>query len=217
MTVFTTGNSGGSTGPHLDFRVWDVDAGSYIDPRPYTGMLQVGGKPLVDQFGVSDGYGMRTHPIHGDTRMHHGIDYLTPSGTQVSVPGASYIGTTNDSSGGGITSQYGFLGKDGRKLEILLMHGDDGNKITSDSFITSGGSYGPTPKGALLSVSGTEKPDWSKVSTDLSPKETAKMRTKAYSEMSKAQLDSAYDALRSESPAKAAKEGLAMHKAYFGK
>ena len=209
MAVFTTGNSGGSTGPHLDFRVWDVDAGAYIDPRPYTGMLQVGGKPLTDQFGVSSGYGMRTHPIHGDQRMHHGIDYLTPSGTQVSVPGATYIGTTNDSSGGGITSQYGFKGKDGRKLEILLMHGDDGNKITSDSFITSGGTYGPPGDDV--------KADWSSVPTDASPQETAKMRTKAYSEMSKAQLDSAYDALRAESPAKAAKEGMVMHKAYFGK
>ena len=217
MTLFVTGNSGGSTGPHLDFRVWDVDAGSYTDPRPYSGMLQVGGKPLTDQYGVSSGYGMRTHPIHGDQRMHHGIDYLTPTGTQVSIPGASYIGTTNDSSGGGITSQYGFLGKGGRKLEILLMHGDDGNKITSDGFITSGGSYGDPPSDSLLSVSDTDKPDWSEVPTKASPKETAKMRTKAYSEMSKAQLDSAYDALRKEDPAKAAKEGLVMHKAYFGK
>jgi hypothetical protein len=34
--------------------------------------------------------------------------------------------------------------------------------------------------------------------------------------MSKAQLDSAYDAMRSD-PAKARTEGMKMHKAYFGK
>lgn len=216
MTVFTTGNSGASTGPHLDFRVWDVQAGAYVDPRPYTGMLQVSGKALTDQFQVTSGYGMRDHPVYGGRKMHHGIDYATPSGTQVSVVGGNYIGTTNDK-GGGITSQYGFTTPDGKKMEVLLMHGDDGNKITSDAFITNGGSYGPPPKGSKLSVSGAERTEWSEVPRDSTPQETAKMRTKAYSEMSKAQLDSAYDALRKESPAKAAKEGLAMHKAYFGK
>lgn len=205
MAVFTTGNSGGSTGPHLDFRVWDVDAGSYIDPSPYTGMLEVGGKPLTDQFGITSPYGMRTHPIHGDQRMHHGIDYGTPTGTQVSIPGASYIGTSNDSSGGGITSQYGFTGNDGRKLEILLMHGDDGNRITSQGFVTDGNYSSPKPGTVLASYNDDGK----------TPAK-AKERAQEYSKMSKAQLDTAYDSMRS-TPAKARVEGMKMHKAYFGK
>ena len=41
-------------------------------------------------------------------------------------------------------------------------------------------------------------------------------RVKEYSKMSKAELDSAYDALRSD-PAKARVEGMKMHKAYFNK
>ena len=76
-------------------------------------------------------------------------------------------------------------------MEVLLMHGDDGNRITSDTFITSGGTYAPPGPGARLSLQGDEKPDWSKVPRDSSPQQTAKMRTKAYGEMSKAQLDSA--------------------------
>jgi hypothetical protein len=44
----------------------------------------------------------------------------------------------------------------------------------------------------------------------------AKGKAQDYSKMSKAQLDSAYDAMRSD-PAKAREEGMKMHKAYFGK
>ena len=42
-------------------------------------------------------------------------------------------------------------------------------------------------------------------------------RAKNYKEMSKSELDSAYDKMRNEDPVKAAKEGMAMHRAYFGK
>ena len=44
----------------------------------------------------------------------------------------------------------------------------------------------------------------------------AKTKAQDYSKMSKAQLDSAYDAMRSD-PAKAREEGMKMHKAFFGK
>ena len=44
----------------------------------------------------------------------------------------------------------------------------------------------------------------------------AKDTAQDYSKMSKAQVDSAYDAMRSD-PAKAKTEGLKMNKAYFGK
>ena len=66
------------------------------------------------------------------------------------------------------------------------------------------------------------RPDGSVIFKDVkpgeqTPQQIAKTRAKAYGEMSKAQLDSAYDALRKEDPAKAAIEGKIMHKAYFGK
>ena len=44
----------------------------------------------------------------------------------------------------------------------------------------------------------------------------AKTKAQDYSKMSKAQLDSAYDSMRSD-PAKAKTEGMKMHKAFFGK
>ena len=45
----------------------------------------------------------------------------------------------------------------------------------------------------------------------------AKTRATEYSKMSKAEMNSAYDALRNSDPAKAATEGMKMHKAFFGK
>ena len=136
MASFYTGNSGRSTGEHLDFRIWDVEKGSYVDPRGFTNVMTVGGKPLTDQFGVTSGYGMRNHPVSGGQKMHHGIDYGTPTGTKVDIAG-TYLTTFNDK-GGGITSQYAFTGEDGRKYEALLMHGSDQNTILSDAAITGG-------------------------------------------------------------------------------
>jgi murein DD-endopeptidase MepM/ murein hydrolase activator NlpD len=37
---------------------------------------------------VNSGYGMRMHPIHGDKRMHNGVDLPTPTGTALFAPGA---------------------------------------------------------------------------------------------------------------------------------
>ena len=137
MATFYTGNTGASTGPHLDFRVWDVNKGGYTDPSAFTSYLTVGGKSLTDQFGVTSPYGMRDHPVSGGRKMHYGIDYGTPEGTAVNVTGGNYLGTFNDK-GGGITSQYAITDADGNPFEILLMHGNKNNKITMDSANTSG-------------------------------------------------------------------------------
>ena len=135
MASFYTGNTGASTGPHLDFRVWDVEKGGYVDPTRFTGALQVGGKSLTDQYGVTSGYGMRNHPTKGGRRMHHGIDYGTPVGTEITVKGGRLIGTVDDAGGGGITNQYAFRGEDGRNYDLILMHGNKDNKITHSDFV----------------------------------------------------------------------------------
>ena len=142
MASFYTGNTGRSTGNHLDFRVWDVEKGSYVDPRGHTGIMSVGGNPLTDQFSVTSGYGMRDHPVTGGRKMHHGIDYGTPANTEVKING-TYLTTFNDK-GGGITNQYAFTGADGRSYEALLMHGSDKNTVLSDAAVT-GGMAAPTP------------------------------------------------------------------------
>ena len=137
MATFYTGNTGRSTGPHLDFRVWDVNKGSYTDPTRFTDRMMVGGKSLTEQFGVTSPYGMRNHPVSGGKKMHYGIDYGTPEGTAVTITGGNYLGTFNDK-GGGITSQYGITDDEGNPFEILLMHGNKNNKITMDGANTSG-------------------------------------------------------------------------------
>ena len=45
---------------------------------------------------------------------------------------------------------------------------------------------------------------------------TAKAKAKAYKDMSKSEINTAYDAMRSD-PKKAESEGMKMHNAYFGK
>jgi len=132
MTTFYTGNTGRSTGPHLDFRVWDVNKGGYIDPSRFTDRMMVGDKKLTDMFPVSDPYGKNR-----GTYIHQGIDYATPVGTGITITGGEYLGTFNDK-GGGITSQYAITDADGNPFEILLMHGNKDNKITMDSANTSG-------------------------------------------------------------------------------
>ena len=236
MATFYTGNTGRSDGPHLDFRVWDVEKGSYIDPRPFTGYLKVGDAALTKQFGVTSDYGMREHPILGGQRMHHGIDYGTPIGTQVEIPGAKFLTTTNDDSGGGISSQYAITGKDGRKYEILLMHGSDQNKILSNDFMRDdspldGGLSTPV-KSETGSTTSSDYPSGIRYAfmdsgSDVATPDTdggttanrmqAAERIKAYQDLSKSQLDAEYDKLRAADANTAAIAGMEMHKAYFNK
>ena len=132
MATFYTGNTGRSTGPHLDFRVWDVNKGGYTDPSRFTDRMMVGDQKLTDMFSVTSPYG-----ADRGSYIHKGIDYATPVGTGISITGGNYLGTFNDK-GGGITSQYGITDDDGNPFEILLMHGNKDNKITMDSANTSG-------------------------------------------------------------------------------
>lgn len=151
MASFYTGNSGRSTGEHLDFRVWDVEKGSYTDPRGFTNVMTVGGKPLTGQFGVTSGYQPGGRTIGGVTKPHMGIDYGTPTGTKVDIAG-TYLTTFNDK-GGGVTSQYAFTGEDGRAYEALLMHGSDQNTVLSDAAVT-GGMAAPKPTTARADAKG---------------------------------------------------------------
>nr|BDD47432.1 hypothetical protein 10 [Pelagibacteraceae bacterium] len=132
MATFYTGNTGRSTGPHLDFRVWDVNKGGYVDPSRFTDRMMVGDQKLTDMFEVTSPYG-----ADRGSYIHKGIDYATPVGTGITITGGKYLGTFNDK-GGGITSQYGITDDEGNPFEILLMHGNKNNKITMDSANTSG-------------------------------------------------------------------------------
>ena len=122
MATFYTGNTGRSRGPHLDFRVWDVKKGRYVDPSRFTNALTSGGKG-IDQFTMTSPYG-----ADRGSYIHEGVDYATEIGTPIEVKG-KFLGTFNDG-GGGITSQYAHRGDDGEFYDLLLMHGSDDNEVT---------------------------------------------------------------------------------------
>ena len=198
MAVFYTGNTGRSTGPHLDFRVWSHDKGGYIDPTAFTGYIK-SGEGGLEQFTQTSPYG-----ADRGSYIHQGIDYATELGTPITVDGGRYLTTFNDK-GGGITSQYEIL-HDGSKYDILLMHGDPDKKtVLSDAAVTDGVS--------LVKPDG----DAESLAPSTTPEEQAQDLLKSYVDMTKAEMNAAYDKMRSEDPAKAAAEGMKMHKAFFGK
>lgn len=195
MATFYTGNSGRSTGPHLDYRVWSHKAGKYIDPTRFKSYVSSGDGGL-DQFRVSDPYG-----ADRGSYIHQGIDYATEMGTPINVNGR-YLTTFNDKRGG-ITNQYE-IEHEGEKFDILLMHGDPNkNKVLSDAAVTDGVSLGSVVEdGATPAVT--------------TPEQKAQDLAKSYIDMTKAEINAAYDAMRND-PVKAAEEGMKMHNAYFGK
>ena len=198
MANFITGNTGGSTGAHLDFRVYNPSTGGYEDPSAFTSYLTVGDNKDPFDFEITSGYqpGGRIHPITGELKPHDGIDYGTPSGTSLNVNG-KLLSTWNDEGGGGIMSQY-LINTDKGPRELLLLHGSEGNAITGTGALTD---YNvddlPTP-------------------TATETRGKAKEKAKAYKDMSKSEMNAAYDAMRSD-PAKAEAEGMKMHKAFFNK
>ena len=199
MASFYTGNTGASTGAHLDFRVYNPGTGKYEDPSAYTSYLTVGEDRNPFDFQVTSGRGMRQHPTKGGMRMHEGIDYATPTGTQLNVDG-QLLSTWNDEGGGGIMSQYAIKTDDGAR-ELLLLHGSDQNKITGTGAITDYDidnlpTSGPAPQSTA-------------------DRSGAKARAQSYQNMSKAELDSAYDKIRGTDQART--EGMKMHQAYFNK
>ena len=199
MSVFYTGASGVGTGAHLHFSVHDVAKGGYVDPTDFQDILMTGGKPLTGQFQVTSPYGTRSRPVAGASTFHQGIDYNTPTGTPINVLGGKYLTTFNDDKGGRI-SQYGFE-RDGKQYEALLMHGSDQNKVLSDGFVTDGVSR----------YTGAAVPP-----TDMAYKKgAAKQRAQDYANMSKSEMNAAYDKIRN-TPTGAA-EGMKMHKAFFRK
>ena len=195
MSVFYTGNTGASTGPHLDLRVFNPGTGSYEDPSSYTSYLTKSDGSAFD-FNVTSGRGMREHPTKGGMRMHEGIDYGTPVGTALNVDG-KLLSTWNDEGGGGIMSQY-LINTDDGERELLLMHGNDQNAITGQGALTDYDSSNlPAPAAPVGDRSG------------------AKEKAKAYADMSKSEMNAAYDKVRGNADGRDI--GMEMHKAHFRK
>jgi hypothetical protein len=89
-TVAQTGNSGNSSGPHLDVRWKDGRPITTADIDRYVTLN--GG--LASSFRVTSGYGPRTPPkTSGGTgsSFHKGIDLGTPTGTAVGLTGGATV------------------------------------------------------------------------------------------------------------------------------
>jgi hypothetical protein len=201
MSRFVTGNTGRSTGPHLDLQVFNPATGAYEDPAKYTSFLTVGDNKDPFSYEITSPRGMREHPVLGGQRMHEGIDYATPTGTVLNVNG-NLLSTWEDD-GGGIMSQYAINTDDGVR-ELLLLHGDRSNAITGT--------------GAVTDYDIDNLPTASPIATadDQPDRAAAKEVAQDYSKMSKAELNAAYDAMRGDDEL-ARTEGMKMHKAFFNK
>ena len=206
MGTYITGNTGRSTGPHLDMQIYNPATGQYEDSSSYTNYLTVGDQAF--DYEITSPFGPRTHPVTGEKgKPHRGTDFAVPSGTELTVDG-SHLSTWRDKYGG-VMSQYLISTDDGNR-ELLLLHGSDGNKITGSGANTTykpGDFSSMTPPETPQQPDGTPKPAQVEAAT----------RAKGYSKMNKAEMNSAYDSLRASDPAKAAIEGKKMHRAFFNK
>lgn len=90
LWVATTGNTGKSTGAHLDIRGRDANGERLSQKRldellhkVYSGDT---GKSLGEQRGrITSGYGNRVHPVDGGTKHHPGYDYGFSVGTKIQI------------------------------------------------------------------------------------------------------------------------------------
>lgn len=135
MRPFITGNTGRSTGPHLDARLWRLDGkggGEYIDPEPYIDALRVGEDAVAKAFRRTSGFGPRPAPMTPQgpgSSFHRGHDYATPEGTAITVQNGRWL-RTEDIDGYGRISSYAWDGPDGGRYEWRLAHGrEDGNPL----------------------------------------------------------------------------------------
>jgi hypothetical protein len=97
--VAYTGNTGDSTGAHLDVRWADQRQITAEDADRY---IQVGGK-RPSSFGVTSGYGPRK--LFGRS-YHRGIDFGTPVGTPITlINGAYFSKDLGDTGSGGIAAE----------------------------------------------------------------------------------------------------------------
>ncbi|MDA3058030.1 M23 family metallopeptidase [Campylobacter sp. VBCF_05 NA6] len=78
--------------------------------------------------GITDNYGMRTHPIAGVKRMHHGIDLRASVGTPVIATADGFVDFAGESGNGygilvRITHNYGFSTRYGHLSSVSVAPG----------------------------------------------------------------------------------------------
>ena len=184
-----------SSGPHLDVRIipkYGEQSGQRIDPSTRPNLLNrihVGegdNRRGLSSFPLTSGYGPRDTGIPGASKFHKGLDYGIDVGEKIFVEGGEGFFSQN---GVGVAS---IKDAEGNPYEIEFYHTNPAGSTMDATPMPSGGA------------------------TPSADRSGAKAKAKAYSDMSKSEMNSAYDAMRSD-PAKAESEGMKMHKAFFGK
>jgi hypothetical protein len=172
MAIAWSGESGGVTGPHADVRIYRN--GSWVDdPSPwFSRFLTEGGTPLNEAFEMTSPPGMRTHPIHGDQRMHYGGDFATPVGTPITFEGGRPLGYKFDEGGGGWMFGWQFDTDEGEPAEAWLLHaqepGEDAPRYTG-SPIDEASSTRPSTSGSRGGTGRYEPIDFTPSEVDIRP------------------------------------------------
>lgn len=196
-----------STGDHLDVKIKRLygDKG-YVNPSSKPGLLKQirfgEDRHGLEKYPVTSGYGMRTHPVRGGQKMHYGIDYGIGAGTQIYWQGEGRYSPENT---------LGIIytnDQAGNPYEVHLTHtelaGASPGQLASDNTVDGTGAAPSLP------ASAESTPDPVVGAAD------AKERAQNYAQMSAAELNAAYDAMRPDTE-RAEVEGMKMHNAFFNK
>ena len=184
-----------SNGPHLDVRIipkYGENAGKHVDPSTRQNLLNriyVGegdNRRNLSSYTMTSGYGPRDTGIPGASKFHKGHDYGIDVGQNIFVEGAD-----------------GFFSQNG--VGVAALKDAEGNPYELEFFHTN-------PAGSTMDAT----PMPSGGAAPSADRSGAKAKAKAYKDMSASEMNSAYDAMRSD-PAKAESEGMKMHEAYFNK
>lgn len=71
------------------------------------------GKPILDRYRLSSGFGYRRHPVSGRSKMHSGMDMAAPSGTAVYA------------TGNGVVTRAGWMSGYGKTIDIRHSNGTE--------------------------------------------------------------------------------------------
>ena len=153
----------------------------------------------------------RAAGAHAPRKGWHSFDYYAPLSGKGRWDSSAedapiyIVGQSGRNTGGGQGGGYGNYGYVLDENGNVVSKSGHGN---TSGAVFGGGTFGGTP------LPGTGDTD----GTGSTPQRVeAVTRTKEYSKMNKAEMNSAYDDLRKSDPAKAAIEGKKMHRAFFNK
>ena len=157
----------------------------------------------------------RAAGAHASRKGWHSFDYYAPTVGNTRFHSSAedapiyIVGQSGRKSGGGQGGGYGNYGYVLDENGNVVSKSGHGNTAGA---VFSGGQFSGTPLPAVGDTDGTG------ISNTPKPAQVeAVTRTKAYKNMNKIEMNTAYDALRKSDPAKAAIEGKKMHRAFFNK